>query len=552
VSARHLNIGVEPALLVARGQAYDILGDFRSASEDFEQARKIAREQQDGGAEWRTLIEIGSLWAVRDLQRAGEFYVQAEELARKLDDPELLAHSLNRVGNWFFITGQTLQALEYHRQALTFFEGEHDEQGMAETRSELGMATLHHGDQIGSYEEYRHSIQLYRRLENKQALISALVGASHTLYDDTDLIPAQSRSENQQMANEALELARQINWASGESFAEWSMTFGLAMWGMFEEALSHARTALQIGTEIEQRQRTAGAYYALGHIYLLMMQVDLAIQNLELGLSLAKQFGSAWLIGNITADLAQAYLQKGQTGRAGSLLEEVSPKESGHHTRAERRMLLARGYFLLAEKKPAEALRIAEHLLRSKQNPGVTQPIPALLKLKGESLMALDQWDKAEQALEQAKNGAQEREALPLLWQIHRLLGWLYKKQKNLEHSEREFVSARQVLDTLAAHIQEERVRDDFLRAALETLPKERKITRRQSEAEKFGGLTAREREVARFLSQGKSNREIAEGLFLSERTVESHVGNILTKLGFDSRAQIAVWAVEKGLGERE
>jgi DNA-binding NarL/FixJ family response regulator len=75
-------------------------------------------------------------------------------------------------------------------------------------------------------------------------------------------------------------------------------------------------------------------------------------------------------------------------------------------------------------------------------------------------------------------------------------------------------------------------------------------MSKRQSEAEKFGGLTPREREVARFLSQGKSNREIAEGLFLSERTVENHVGNILTKLGFDSRAQIAVWAVEKGLGQ--
>lgn len=57
---------------------------------------------------------------------------------------------------------------------------------------------------------------------------------------------------------------------------------------------------------------------------------------------------------------------------------------------------------------------------------------------------------------------------------------------------------------------------------------------------------------MARFLAQGKSNREIAEGLVLSERTVESHVGNILTKLGFDSRAQIAVWAVETGLAAFE
>ena len=47
---------------------------------------------------------------------------------------------------------------------------------------------------------------------------------------------------------------------------------------------------------------------------------------------------------------------------------------------------------------------------------------------------------------------------------------------------------------------------------------------------------------------RAKSNREIAEALVLSERTVEGHVGNILNKLGFTSRAQIAAWAVQKGL----
>jgi tetratricopeptide (TPR) repeat protein len=99
VSARHLNIGVEPELLGARGQAYDILGDFKSALDDFEQARKIAQKLQDGRAEWQTLIDLGLLWAGRDYQRTGEFFRQAEELARKLNEPKLLAHSLNRVGH---------------------------------------------------------------------------------------------------------------------------------------------------------------------------------------------------------------------------------------------------------------------------------------------------------------------------------------------------------------------------------------------------------------------------------------------------------------------
>jgi non-specific serine/threonine protein kinase len=66
---------------------------------------------------------------------------------------------------------------------------------------------------------------------------------------------------------------------------------------------------------------------------------------------------------------------------------------------------------------------------------------------------------------------------------------------------------------------------------------------------QEFGGLTIREREVVTLIVQGKTNREIANLLVISERTVHKHVGQILSKLGFRARAQVAAWAVEKGLG---
>ena len=62
------------------------------------------------------------------------------------------------------------------------------------------------------------------------------------------------------------------------------------------------------------------------------------------------------------------------------------------------------------------------------------------------------------------------------------------------------------------------------------------------------GGLTKRELEVAALVAAGASNRDIADDLVISERTAESHVQNILTKLGFGSRAQIATWATTEGL----
>lgn len=62
------------------------------------------------------------------------------------------------------------------------------------------------------------------------------------------------------------------------------------------------------------------------------------------------------------------------------------------------------------------------------------------------------------------------------------------------------------------------------------------------------GSLTGREREVAILVAQGRSNREIAAQLVLSERTVENHLTHIFAKLDFHSRAQIAAWAVEQRL----
>jgi ATP/maltotriose-dependent transcriptional regulator MalT len=55
-------------------------------------------------------------------------------------------------------------------------------------------------------------------------------------------------------------------------------------------------------------------------------------------------------------------------------------------------------------------------------------------------------------------------------------------------------------------------------------------------------GLTKREREVAALIAEGLSNREIAARLVVAQRTAEGHVENILSKLGFTSRAQVAGW----------
>ena len=79
----------------------------------------------------------------------------------------------------------------------------------------------------------------------------------------------------------------------------------------------------------------------------------------------------------------------------------------------------------------------------------------------------------------------------------------------------------------------------DGVAACLRALPALGSETRR-------GSLTPREQQVARLITAGLSNRAIGDALSIAEGTARRHVGNILTKLGFHSRSQIASWFAER------
>jgi DNA-binding NarL/FixJ family response regulator len=63
-----------------------------------------------------------------------------------------------------------------------------------------------------------------------------------------------------------------------------------------------------------------------------------------------------------------------------------------------------------------------------------------------------------------------------------------------------------------------------------------------------YDSLTEREQEVLNLIAQGLSNREIAERIFISEKTVKTHVSNILAKLHLEDRTQAAIYALKHGI----
>jgi NarL family two-component system response regulator LiaR len=60
--------------------------------------------------------------------------------------------------------------------------------------------------------------------------------------------------------------------------------------------------------------------------------------------------------------------------------------------------------------------------------------------------------------------------------------------------------------------------------------------------------LTERELEVLGCLAKGLSNQEIGDTLFISEKTVKTHVSNILSKLNLTDRTRAAIYAIKKGI----
>lgn len=77
-------------------------------------------------------------------------------------------------------------------------------------------------------------------------------------------------------------------------------------------------------------------------------------------------------------------------------------------------------------------------------------------------------------------------------------------------------------------------------------LPHSSKLTTRPKDLE---GLTERELEVLEQIARGLTNREIAEKMVISEKTVKTHVSNLLDKLGLEDRTRAAIWALKHGLG---
>ncbi|MCI0397272.1 MAG: tetratricopeptide repeat protein [Chloroflexi bacterium] len=464
----------------ARGLVYEISGDFERARHDHETALKLARTIGNRRGEWQALLDLGKLWAAHDYTRTGEYFQQALELARQLDDPSTLARSLNRLGNWHVNLERPEEGQRYHEEALAIFESLNDRRGMATTLDLLGLALYEIGDIDQGTARLQRAVALFRELDDPQGLSSSLAmmafrGAIPLIMLQLTLpLAAREMAGATADAEAALKLAQEIGWRAGEAFALFQLALGSLGLGEYTRALAQAQRALTIAQGIGHQQWTTGSYHALGSFYLDVLAFSTAQQYLEQALLLAREIHSLIWTNQCSSLLALANVYEGNLARAEAVLKPLLDPATGTATEprtiGQRMIWFTRAELALSQDKADEALQIMDTILAATPNLALDHVPLSLWWLKARALVALDRPEEAIACLNFVMAQSENR-PLPLLWRLYLALGQAYQAQGNGQAAGEAFSKTRAFIQELARQVPEGSLRENFVRQATAMLP---------------------------------------------------------------------------------
>jgi len=543
---RH-GLAPSPAPYRERGLAYEILGEYALAQADQEVALVLARAAGQRRAAWQALLDLGQLWAGRDYARTGDYYRQALDLARAMGEPADLAHTLNAVGNWHVNVDQPFVGQGYQREALVLFRELGDRRGVSATVDQLGMALFLAGDLVGAAAEGRAAAATFRQLGDRQALATTLAWLCECggWYGGEANAPGLRPAEARQYGEEAVELARAIGSRAGESFALLMLAVSCAQQGEYGYALDLLGRGWELAEEVAHGEWLTEAQLRLGALHRDLFAADAARRHLERALAKARDLHSTCLVRLVSGTLALACVEQGDFARARTLLDPAAlGPEEPPYTAGQRHCRLAWLELALAEGDAARALRIADGLVSSDAQAAAGRAIPHVWRARARALAALERRAEALVDALAARDIAAELGARPLLWRLHADIAVLARAAGRPVDAATAAAAARALIHDLAGTVPEGDLREGFLRGALALVPPDTTEPAGAYPA----GLTAREVEVLRLVARGLTDAEVAKQLFLSPRTISTHLRSIYGKLDVSSRTAAARLAAEYGL----
>ncbi len=531
-AAQHMDRTDIATVYRLRGDAFSKLSRFQPAHDDYETALHLAEHSGDRMEAWESLDSLGKLWAARDYQQVKDYCERALALAREMEDKLTIAHSLNRLGNWYLNVGYIEHALKYHEEALAIFDDIEDMAGKAETFDQLGMATSYDFRFAQAVTYYRSAIELYRKLDDRQSIVSTLANLG--------LMTLNSR-----MILESIQIAREIGLYSAEAYGCLCAGNVFSNLGQMSEGIAYVQQAMELAQTINHSEWLAAAHLRLGLIYVDLFAADKAAEHAEIGMTLAQQVGSQLFTDRAMGLQVRILIAQNKLDEAEALLADNQPLAKFLLHQFE--LTTARSELAIAQGQPGKIIALAEEIERiSKHAEAEFAALPFLsfyAPFAAQAFLFLEKREQAMKILQGARDIAQRFNLISLTWKIEVLLGSVLIKDDQStaqNHFNTARHSIRQISETVPANL-----RQNFLNHALAKIPASSGRDAAKSEAH---DLTRRETEIVREIALGKNNQQIADDLHITIKTVEAHITRVLSKLNMTSRTQIALWAVDHKL----
>jgi predicted ATPase/class 3 adenylate cyclase/DNA-binding CsgD family transcriptional regulator len=439
------------------------------------------------GALWR-------FWAVRCHYSEGRTFLKQALAGSQQIRAEVRAKALIAAGEFALEQGDYAQAEVLLEEALALFRQIGDRQGSAHTLWVLGKVASNIGD----------------------------FTAGRTLLE------------------EALTHAREVD---DKEYIAWSL-LSLALiesnQGEYGRARSLLEEALMIQRGLGNKKGIVSSLLNLAEV-LFVSQSDRATAGslLEEGLRLSKELGDKEALAISLKLLGQVALDRGDIAKAGSLAEESVLLWRDMGDRAGTvwsigllaRVAGSRGDYPAARALYEEGLALAKEIGDKQNIASYLEGLAQIVALQGEQLWAARLWGAASALREAIHTHLPPAERADYERSVAAARGSLGEKDFVAAWAQGRAMTPEQAL---AAQVSEV-ISAEPPAQPLPTYP---------------DGLTAREVEVLRLVAAGSSNQEIADTLVISERTVNSHLVHIFNKLGVNSRAAAAAFAIRQKLAD--
>jgi class 3 adenylate cyclase/tetratricopeptide (TPR) repeat protein len=451
--------------LLGRGKVWMLLGQHERARDDFAAVRTLA--QNSGEARWEAIAldHLGHSYRRQDqIAHALEHLKPALTLSREVGDPALTGRILNHIGFSYFNLSKHAQAFAMHEEARRLLEECGDIAGLSESLHGLGETSSFLGRFEEAIEWFRKSVEASEQVGNRSL-------AGENRYMIAWLRKKQGAyADAQAEAQRAVAELTKIGDVWNASFALSRLAEVSTVLGRFGDALSYTSQSLRLAQQIEAGRQAVSSLLEIGTTHRELEDYHGAWEADRQAIERAHagEVAAYWMP-IVLASLALDSVGLGRSGEARSyiaqarraLLEGTNradfPQEVAH---AEGRVMLAQGY---AKQAHGAAKALVELAIAT----GTLHWRVSGLLLLAESTAALGDPGAAVPVYQAAAEEAERLDRAPALW---RALAGMAASQRAMGRAPEATASARrarEIVESLAATVPDERLRAMFLQSAM-------------------------------------------------------------------------------------